>query len=47
MGDFLGLAEAVHRRLDEGARVQVRELLGRAQPLGQRRGRFDELSERE
>src|SRR3989440_2598438 len=35
------LAEAVHRRLDEGARVQVRELLGRAQPLGQRRGRHE------
>src|SRR5262245_30078876 len=29
----LALTEPMHRRLDEGARVQVRELLGRLEPL--------------
>src|SRR3989442_12017950 len=35
------LAEAVDRRLDERARVQVRELLGGAEALGQRRRRHE------
>jgi len=34
----LALAEAVHRRLDEGARVQIGELLGRLEPLEDRPG---------
>src|SRR3989442_7814276 len=40
----LALAEAVHRRLDKGARVEIGELLGRLEPL-EDRPRTDEPAE--
>src|SRR5207237_8568770 len=40
----LALTEAVHRSLDEGARVQIGELLGRLEPFEDRR-RSDEPPE--